>query len=210
MWWKRATNAWWLLLVVVLFQFQVPQPFALASPLWNDVCTQHDITQLPFCNVTLDLSKRVEDYQRRIPVEHQIQMMGNTAAGYPPLFIPPYQWWSEGLHGAMEPCVVVDVTTHNSDKDKNGTTTTTTTTVCACPTSFPCPSALGTAFNTTLWKLIGQAIGTEGRAISNLRPHNEQTIGDGLTYWSPNSNLQRDPRWGRNQEGTYYSIKRKK
>jgi beta-D-xylosidase 4 len=152
--------------------------------LWKDVCTQPDIQQFPFCDSTLNLNVRVEDYQQRVPVESQIHMMGNQAAGYDPLSIPPYQWWSEGLHGSMEPCVVV----------KNGTT-------CACPTSFPCPSALGTAFNTTLYKLIGQAIGQEGRAISNLRAH-DMEIGDGLTYWSPNINMQRDPRWGRNQEGT--------
>ncbi|KAL3922324.1 MAG: hypothetical protein SGILL_002267 [Bacillariaceae sp.] len=70
---------------------------------------------------------------------------------------------------------------------------------CKCATSFPSPSAMGNAFNKTLYHLVGHAIGTEGKAVSALRPHN-QAIGDGLTYWSPTINLQRDPRWGRNQE----------
>jgi beta-glucosidase-like glycosyl hydrolase len=110
-----------------------------------------------------------------------ISMMNNQAAAYEPLGIPPYQWWSEGLHGSSEPCVQY--------QDK-----------CVCPTSFPCPSALGNAFNATLYHQIGAAIGKEGRAISNLRPH-DLAVGDGLTYWSPTINMQRDPRWGRNQEG---------
>jgi beta-glucosidase-like glycosyl hydrolase len=175
---RRAT--WWVLACIVVL---LRQHSGLASPLWKDVCTQQDTQHLPFCDATLELSVRVDDYQRRIPVEAQIHMMGNQAAGYDPLSIPPYQWWSEGLHGSMEPCVTY-----------NGT--------CACPTSFPCPSALGTAFNTTLYRLIGQAIGQEGRAISNLRAAHDMQVGDGLTYWSPNINMQRDPRWGRNQEGT--------
>jgi beta-glucosidase-like glycosyl hydrolase len=58
---------------------------------------------------------------------------------------------------------------------------------------------MGNAFNKTLYHLVGHVIGKEGRAISSLRPHNG-AIGDGLTYWSPTINLQRDPRWGRNQE----------
>ena len=108
--------------------------------------------------------------------------LNHKAPGVPELRIPPYQWWSEGLHGTMEPCV--------GEEGRDGV---------KCPTSFPCPSALATSFNKTLWKAIGTAIGIEGRAISNLRTH-DMEVGDGLTYWSPNINLQRDPRWGRNQE----------
>jgi len=135
---------------------------------------------MPFCDPSLELEDRVTDYTKRIPTENQILMMSNLASGFQPLHIPPYQWWSEGLHGPLEPCVQY--------QDK-----------CACPTSFPCPSALGAAFNTTLYHQIGAAIGKEGRAIANLRKHNNG-IGDGITYWSPTINLQRDPRWGRNQE----------
>jgi beta-glucosidase-like glycosyl hydrolase len=154
-----------------------------AIPLWSDVCTQESVRSLPFCNTTLPLDSRVANYVERIPTESMIRMMNHVAHGFEPLHIPPYQWWSEGLHGAMAPCV-----TYNDR--------------CACPTSFPCPSALGNAFNTTLYHAIGKAIGLEGRAISNLRPH-DLGIGDGLTYWSPTLNMQRDPRWGRNQEGAF-------
>jgi len=151
-----------------------------AEPLWSDVCTQDEIKDLRFCNTALNLDERIADYVKRIPVETQISMMGHNATGYDDLGIPPYMWWSEGLHGALEPCVEY--------KDQ-----------CACPTNFPSPSAISNAFNRTLYRLMGHAIGIEGRAISNLRVH-DQTIGDGLTYWSPTINMQRDPRWGRNQE----------
>lgn len=137
-----------------------------AEPLWSDVCTQVETNTLPFCDTTKNLDERIDDYVKRIPIENQITMMGNNASGYDELKIPPYQWWSEGLHGPLEPCVQYENT-------------------CACPTSFPSPSAMGNAFNRTLYRLVGRAIGIEGRSISNLRKHN-MAIGDGLTYWSVN------------------------
>jgi len=58
---------------------------------------------------------------------------------------------------------------------------------------------MAAALNDTLYLAVGSVIGVEGRAISNLRSHNN-AIGDGLTYWAPNANMERDPRWGRNME----------
>ena len=172
----------WFLPLSILF---LPS-LVVSVPLWSDVCqADHPGFDLPFCDSQLSLSERIDDYVQRIPTEQQIAMMGHPAKGYAPLGIPPYQWWSEGLHGPLEPCV------EYKGQQK-------------CPTSFPCPSALGNTFNTTLFYEVGAAIGTEGKAISHLRPH-DMTVGDGLTYWSPNVNLQRDPRWGRNQEGTVQS-----
>jgi len=135
-----------------------------AEPLWSKVCTQDETKNLPFCDVALSLDERISDYVKRVPIEVKISMMGHNATGYDDLKIPPYMWWSEGLHGPLEPCV--------SYKDK-----------CACPTNFPSPSSMGNAFNRTLYRLVGRAIGVEGRAISNLRNH-DRSIGDGLTYWS--------------------------
>lgn len=132
---------------------------SFGEPLWPDVCNTDEEAKRPYCDTKLKLEERVADYVRRIPVEAQIAMMGNTAAGFEPLNIPPYQWWSEGLHGPLEPCVTW--------KDQ-----------CSCATSFPSPSLLGNSFNRSLYQLIGQAIGTEGLAISKLRPHNSE-IGDG-------------------------------
>lgn len=175
MWHLRAVS-------LVVAAFVLPCP-ALSEPLWSNVCRDDDpIYHLPFCNSSLSIQDRVDDYVSRIPTESKIAMMSYRAAGYDPLGIPPYQWWSEGLHGALEPCVTYNNVTH-------------------CPTSFPCPSGLGNSFNASLYRAIGTAIGKEGRAISQLRNH-DMSVGDGITFWSPNVNMQRDPRWGRNQEGT--------
>ena len=154
---------------------------AMGTPLWSEVCSQEPVRLMDFCNTTLGLEERVDDYIQRIPPASMILMMNHKAAGYEPLDIPRYPWWSEGLHGPMQPCV-----------EFGGE--------CSCPTSFPCPSALSNAFNRSLFEKVGKAVGLEGRAISNLRPH-DMEVGDGLTYWSPTINMQRDPRWGRNQEG---------
>ena len=134
-----------------------------AEPLWKDVCTQDETKDLPFCDMTLALDERIMDYVQRVPMKVQMDMMGHNASGYEGLSIPPYMWWSEGLHGPLEPCVTY--------KDQ-----------CVCPSNFPTPSAMANAFNRTLYSLVGRAIGAEGKAISNLRPH-DQSVGDGLTYW---------------------------
>ena len=154
------------MIAVVVFASCITQRIS-AKPLWLNVCTQVKTKALPFCDTKKNLDERIHDYVKRIPIEIQITMMGNNASGYDDLMIPPYQWWSEGLHGPLEPCVQYED-------------------VCACPTSFPSPSAMGNAFNRTLYRLVGGAIGTEGRSISNLRKH-DMAIGDGLTYWSVNA-----------------------
>ena len=60
---------------------------------------------------------------------------------------------------------------------------------------------MASAFNNSLYWLVGHHDGIEARAINNLRNHATQNnYGDGIDYWSPTVNMQRDPRWGRNQE----------
>eukprot|EP00977_Amphora_coffeiformis_P012848 scaffold3255_cov158-Amphora_coffeaeformis.AAC.7 len=121
------------LVVVLIFLWT---KLTLSDPLWHYVCTQDDVKDLPFCDTTLDVDNRVEDLLRRIPVECQISMMGETAAGYDPLYLPPYQWWTEGLHGVMqETCF--------GASSNSGTAS-------SCATIFPCPSTLANSFNDTL------------------------------------------------------------
>lgn len=85
------------------------------------------------------------------------------------------QWWSEALHGvAISPGVLYDKTTSSA-------------------TSFPQIISTSHSFNRTLYAAIGAAIGTEIRAFANIGHA-------GLTYWTPNLNIFRDPRWGRGQE----------
>lgn len=140
-----------------------------SGQLWKDVCTGEKVKNLPFCDMGKSIPERVADYVKRVPLADKAQMMVNGAAPFDDLSIPAYQWGSEGLHGPLQPCVC---TPDNK--------------TCRCPTSFPCPSALGTAFNDSLYFMIGQADGREARAINNLRNHVTQNVyGDGIGTLQP-------------------------
>ncbi|KAJ0970111.1 hypothetical protein J5N97_022988 [Dioscorea zingiberensis] len=94
----------------------------------------------------------------------------------PHLGLPPYQWWSESLHGIAinGPGVSFNGSVHSA-------------------TSFPQVLLSAAAFNRTLWRTVAAAIAVEARAMYNLHQA-------GLTFWAPNINVFRDPRWGRGQE----------
>jgi hypothetical protein len=96
-----AKNMTATFLSVLKFLFALTLLFLPSSgePLWEDVCTQDDVRSLPFCDSKLGIEDRVADYTQRIPIEKQIPMLVNNAAGFDDLHIPKYQWWSEGLHG---------------------------------------------------------------------------------------------------------------
>lgn len=164
-------------------------PFmARADILWNDVCTQPDVMSSKWCDTALPIPQRAAAFVAALEPNEKIPIMTNEAQGVARLHIPPYQWGSEGLHGPLEPCVC-------------GMSKATGKNKCACPTSFPAPSAMGSAYNTSLYWMIGHNDGMEARAINNNRDHKTQNnYGDGIDYWSPTVNMQRDPRWGRNQE----------
>ncbi|MQL96769.1 hypothetical protein Taro_029446 [Colocasia esculenta] len=130
-----------------------------------------------FCNSRLSIEQRAQDVVSRLTLQEKISQLGNTAAGVPRLGIPPYQWWSESLHG---------VSNSGPGVSFNG--------VLRSATSFPQVILTAASFNPRLWYLIGQAIGTEARAVYNVGE------AKGLTFWSPNINIFRDPRWGRGQE----------
>ncbi|KAK2990266.1 hypothetical protein RJ640_014718 [Escallonia rubra] len=131
---------------------------------------------LPFCNKALLIRERVYDLVRRLTLPEKIALLVNNAAEVPRLGINRYEWWSEALHGVS----------NVGPGTKFGG---------AFPraTSFPQVITTAASFNETLWELIGRAVSDEARAM-----YNGGTAG--LTYWSPNVNIFRDPRWGRGQE----------
>ncbi|CAM6105969.1 unnamed protein product [Calypogeia fissa] len=135
-------------------------------------CQSHSF---PFCDTTKSVVERVEDLISRLDLQEKIQQLSNTAASIPRLGIPSYQWWQEALHGVA---VSPGVTFNGSIKSA---------------TSFPQTILTASSFNNTLFHLIGLVVSTEARAMYN----EDQT---GLTFWSPNVNIFRDPRWGRGQE----------
>ncbi|KAL5995141.1 hypothetical protein ACLOJK_025199 [Asimina triloba] len=152
-------------------------------PLFTHVCDPAryaelglDISALAFCNNSLPFPARARDLIVRMTLEEKVAQIGNAAKGVARLGIPPYNWWSEILHGVS----TVGGGSHFSDEVPGAT-------------SFPTPILTTASFNETLWKTIGEVVSTEARAMHNLGLA-------GLTFWSPTMNIARDPRWGRVME----------
>ncbi|OMO82075.1 hypothetical protein COLO4_23248 [Corchorus olitorius] len=131
---------------------------------------------LPFCKVSMPISDRVKDLLGRLTLQEKVRLLVNNAAAVPRLGIKGYEWWSEALHGVS----------NVGPGTKFGG---------AFPgaTSFPQVITTAASFNATLWEEIGRVVSDEARAMYNGGAA-------GLTYWSPNVNIFRDPRWGRGQE----------
>lgn len=131
---------------------------------------------LPFRDPGLPVDKRVEDLVSRLTVEEKISQLMMASAAIPRLNIPAYHWWNEALHGSA----------------RNGVATV-----------FPQAIALAATWDPPLHQRIADAISTEIRAKNNetVRKSGGATERyQGLTIWSPNINIFRDPRWGRGQE----------
>ena len=149
-------------------------------------CSTPEHSSYPFCDSKLSMEDRVNDLISRLTLEEKPYLLTareSPKGSIPRLGIPEYDWGANCVHGVQSRCGGKDYST--------------------CPTSFPDPNFLGATYNQTIWKGMGGVIGTELRALwlegvgeaheSNL-PHL------GLDCWSPNINIVRDPRWGRNME----------
>nr|AJP06250.1 BXL1 [Pinus tabuliformis] len=134
------------------------------------------LNSFPFCNTSLPIGDRVKDLVGRLTLQEKVQQLVDQTTAIPRLGIPVYLWWSEALHG-------VSNVGHGT---KFGGSI-------PGATSFPTVILTAASFNTSLWKEIGQVVSTEARAMYNAGQA-------GLTFWSPNVNIFRDPRWGRGQE----------
>ena len=110
----------------------------------------------------------------QMTIEERASQLKYDAPAIERLGIPAYNWWNEALHGVA----------------RAGTAT-----------MFPQPVAMASMFDEKIMKKIGDAVATEARAKYNEAvKHGDHDIYKGLTFWSPNINLFRDPRWGRGQE----------
>ncbi|KAI6703474.1 hypothetical protein NL676_012610 [Syzygium grande] len=132
-----------------------------------------NMSDFSFCDSSLSYKERAKDLVKRMTLQEKVLQLGDLAYGVPRLGLPKYEWWSEALHGVSN----VGPGTFFDD-------------VVPGATSFPTVILTAASFNESLWKSIGQAVSTEARAMYNLGRA-------GLTYWSPNINVVRDPRWGR-------------
>ena len=110
----------------------------------------------------------------QMSLEEKASQLRYDSPAIPRLGIPAYNWWNEALHGVARAGVA---------------------------TSFPQAIGMAAAFDEELLRTVGDAVATEGRAKYNeYAKHNDRDIYKGLTFWSPNVNIFRDPRWGRGHE----------
>ncbi len=131
-------------------------------------------TKCPYSDAALPGEQRVKDLVGRMTLEEEVSQTMDQAAAVPRLGVPQYGWWSEALHGVA----------------RNG-----------IATNFPQSIGLAATFDTVLLRRVADVIGTEGRAKYNeAQRHGDHRRFAGLTFWSPNINIFRDPRWGRGQE----------
>lgn len=128
----------------------------------------------PYKDPKLPVEKRVDDLVSRMTLEEKVSQMMNGAAAIDRLGVPQYEWWNEALHGVARAGIA---------------------------TVFPQAIGLAATWNTVLMHQVADVISTEARAKHHeFVRNNKRARYEGLTFWSPNINIFRDPRWGRGQE----------
>ncbi len=127
-----------------------------------------------FQNPGLSISERTEDLISRMTLEEKVGQLLYNAPAIDRLGVPQYNWWNECLHGVAR---------------------------AGKATVFPQAIGMAATFDTDLINRVGRAISMEARAKYNLAvAHDSRERYQGLTFWTPNVNIFRDPRWGRGQE----------
>lgn len=118
--------------------------------------------------------ERARELVNQMTVEERASQLRYDAPAIERLGVPTYNWWGEALHGVAR---------------------------AGAATSFPQAIGMAAAFDPELVRKAGDVAATEGRAKYNaFSAENDRDIYKGLTFWSPNVNIFRDPRWGRGQE----------
>ena len=129
---------------------------------------------LPYQNAALTAEERADDLLGRLTLDEKVMLMMDTSPAIPRLGIPEFHWWNEALHGV----------------GRNG-----------IATVFPITMAMAATFNDHLVYQAFAAASDEARA-KNTEARSKKDIKRyrGLSFWTPNINIFRDPRWGRGQE----------
>ncbi|KAB8116157.1 hypothetical protein EE612_057129 [Oryza sativa] len=143
-----------------------------------------NMTEFRYCDASLPYADRVRDLIGRMTVEEKVGALGDWTDGAARIGLPAYRWWSEALHGLSSTGPTTKFDDLATPHLHSGVSAVYNATVFANVINS------AASFNETLWKSIGQAVSTEARAMYNMGK-------GGLTYWSPNINVVRDPRWGR-------------
>ena len=128
-----------------------------------------------YLDTSLSFAERAKDLVSRLTLEEKVGLMNHPALGVPRLNIPAYNYWNEALHGVA----------------RSGRATV-----------FPQAIGMAATWDKELILKVATAISDEGRAKYHaaLRRNGYTAQYQGLTFWSPNVNIFRDPRWGRGQE----------
>ncbi|MEJ2109426.1 MAG: glycoside hydrolase family 3 C-terminal domain-containing protein [Acidobacteriota bacterium] len=141
------------------------------------------VNDIPYLDSNLSPESRAADLVSRMTLEEKVRQMQSTAPAIPRLNVPAYNWWNEALHGVAQGRATV----------------------------FPQSIGLAATWDTDLMYRVADIISTEARAkyndaLTRPAPSGPEALMTlpgrtaGLTYWSPNINIFRDPRWGRGQE----------
>ncbi len=137
-------------------------------------CKKTNTYKFPFQNPDLPIDERVDDLVSRMTLEQKVSQMTNTSVAIDSLGIPAYNWWSEGLHGMAR---------------------------AGKATVFPQAIGMAATWDTDLIFDVANVISDETRAKHHdFVRKGKRFLYQGLTLWSPNINIFRDPRWGRGQE----------
>jgi beta-glucosidase len=129
-----------------------------------------------YMDPSVSIEKRVENLVSLLTLEEKVAQLNEKTPAIPRLGVPAYNWWNEALHGVARSGDTLAV--------------------------FPQAIGLAATFNPRLLQKVGQACGEQARAIYNKELLDGSPGGHykGLTFWSPNINIFRDPRWGRGHE----------
>ncbi|KOS21229.1 putative exo-1 [Escovopsis weberi] len=141
-------------------------------------CDRDPLCSTGVCNTDLSIGDRAAAFVKNMTLAEKIQNLDNVAPGVPRLGLPPYNWWSEALHGVA---------------GGNGVSIQPPPGNFSAATAFPAPIHMSAAFDFDLVFSIGEIISTEARAFYDFGFA-------GASYFTPNINPFRDPRWGRGQE----------
>jgi beta-glucosidase len=138
------------------------------------VAETQDAARPAYLDPDRDFEARAADLVSRMSADEKISQLTNDAAAIPRLQIPAYEWWNECLHGVAR---------------------------AGAATVFPQAIGMAASFDTGLMREVATAIGNEARAKHHeFARRGQRGRYQGLTFWSPNINIFRDPRWGRGQE----------
>ncbi len=130
--------------------------------------------QYPYQDISLSAEQRADDLLQRLTLEEKVSLMQNASPAIPRLGIKPYEWWSEALHGIAR---------------------------AGRATVFPQSIGMAASFDDALLYEVFNAVSDEARAKNrNFNEKGQYDRYKGLTVWTPNINIFRDPRWGRGQE----------